>query len=1839
MCLTLAIAGGCDESSNSKQTQPGQTPPLNPYVEAFTSGNISRKSNIYIIFSQEVAEGKMADTRFGKLIKMKPAVDGTWEFENNKTLVFKPSKEFARNTEYTVTANLTEWFDASGRDRSFSFGFKTLPTALRASLESLDVNRNNEEAYDAAVVIFTPDIESQGDVESLITLSEKAAVEWEHNQDGKQHTLRITGIPAKGKARKLDIKTGSNKLGVARETLLSINIPGVKEFAVYDVSYVPEPEKYIEVTFNELLDDTQNMHGLAYIRNNSSETVTVEGNKLRLYPDADKAGELTVVLTNAIRSKKGRRLTEDLTYQIEVKALLPDVQFTGNGVVMPISGRLTVPFQAVYLRGVTVRVIRILEDNTGAFLQSNQLDGNSQLMRVGRPVARKTIFFDEQGGDLSHWNTYAIDLSEIMEPEPGAIYRVELSFGKDLSAYPCDDLEQKTMEQILANDEIKFREELSSFDEGGFYYYFNEYDDWNNYNYRERNNPCSNSYYNGRTVGRNVLATNLGLIATEGEDGEITVLVHNILDTKPEKGVTVTAYNYQHQQIGSALTNDRGQAKIPYETGRPYYLAATLGQQRSYLRIDHGSALSLSSFDVSGEVVQKGLKGFIYGERGVWRPGDVIHLGFMLNDRAKTIPGNHPVIMELFTPLGQLYARKTQTNNELGLYTFDFPTEDDAPTGVWHVKAQVGGVTFSKSVRVEAIKPNRLKIEFDETGRTLQRNKPTVLSMHTEWLQGATARNLKYEIETTFTQAETTFPKFIGYVFDDPSKNFPGNDPVTISGTTDEKGDADITLRFDTGDDAPGMLTANIIARVFEESGDFSFDAMKMPFSPYTHYAGLRSPQKDKAQLNTGISHTFEVATANSAGEPAADRSVEVTIYKVQWYWWWNSANDRYLANYIANSYNEPVRKFTARTNTQGKASFDLNFSNEEWGTYFIQVKDGVSGHSAGVMAYFDWPSIYGRRDTENGDAATTINIKTDKDTYTPGENMRITFPSAAGSRAVVSVENGTRVLSTSEYECKDKEMTVTIKATGEMQPNAYIYVSLLQPYGATANDLPIRMYGVVPVTVTSPGSRLDPVIKVADEIRPESKYEITVSENKGREMAYSLAIVDEGLLDITRFKTPDPWKAFNAREALGVSTWDMYNYVIGAYGGRIEQVFSIGGDDALDGGQKAIVNRFAPVVVFDGPFRLKKGEKKTHKLEMPNYNGRVRVMVVAGNGEAYGNADKSVLVRKPLMLLGTLPRVIGTNEEMAVPATVFAMKDGLGDVSVSIGVSDNMEIVGERTQVVNFSKTGDKQAKFRIRVKDMPGTGRVTITASAKGETAEYATDIEIRSVRRPQTKFQAITLQPDEEWKGNVEMPGADGTNSLTLETSNIQPLNLSSRLGYLLGYPHGCIEQITSKAFPQLYVKEFASLTGQQEESTQNAVKEVIRRLRSYQNTDGLFAYWPGSSSYYDWASVYATHFILEAEAKGYLIPEALKRDALAGLKRSARNWKAEKSAYLRSEQMTQAYRLYVLTLARSAEMGAMNRLRESESDDMARWLLAAAYANAGRADATRELTVKTTGTGEQYRNGYDLTFGSDDRDKAIKLITLTLLGNASEAAVLANELSEALASDSWMSTQTTAFSLVALSQYMAKYKPADKMEFTYSGAGKNNKISTAKNVWSEVLTENAPSKAALEIKNTGKSVLFARIISEGTPDQGEEDAYENGVKITVAYKDANGRPVDVATLEQGENFTASVTVKNPSARAYNNLILSQIFPAGWEIKNTRFLNDGASSTTSAGISYQDIRDDRVYSYIDHLPSGRETTVNINLTAIYSGEFYLPPVYCEAMYDNLVRANNQGSIVIVK
>jgi uncharacterized protein YfaS (alpha-2-macroglobulin family) len=304
------------------------------------------------------------------------------------------------------------------------------------------------------------------------------------------------------------------------------------------------------------------------------------------------------------------------------------------------------------------------------------------------------------------------------------------------------------------------------------------------------------------------------------------------------------------------------------------------------------------------------------------------------------------------------------------------------------------------------------------------------------------------------------------------------------------------------------------------------------------------------------------------------------------------------------------------------------------------------------------------------------LSFSSDKPSYSIGEKATLVIPGSEKGRALVSLENGSTVLQTYWIETKKGENPFSFEVTREMTPNIFAHITLIQPHAQTSNDLPMRLYGVIPIRVEDADTHLKPLISMPDVLEPGKEVVIKISEQSNRKMTYTVALVDEGLLDLTRFRAPDPWNRFYAREALGVRTWDLYDAVMGSFGPRIERLLAIGGDAELAAGKEddAKANRFKPVVKFLGPFTLQGGSDE-HRFIMPQYIGSVKTMVVAGFEGAYGNAEKATPVRKPLMVLATLPRVLGPEEKLKLPVTLFTMDKNIRQVKVSIKATGPLQV------------------------------------------------------------------------------------------------------------------------------------------------------------------------------------------------------------------------------------------------------------------------------------------------------------------------------------------------------------------------------------------------------------------------------------------------------------------------------------------------------------------------------------------------------------------------------------
>ncbi len=917
-----------------------------------------------------------------------------------------------------------------------------------------------------------------------------------------------------------------------------------------------------------------------------------------------------------------------------------------------------------------------------------------------------------------------------------------------------------------------------------------------------------------------------------------------------------------------------------------------------------------------------------------------------------------------------------------------------------------------------------------------------------------------------------------------------------------------------------------------------------------------------------------------------------------------------------------------------------------------MRVTDNESGHSTGQTVYIDWPAWAGRSQKDDSQGASVLNFSSDKDKYAVKDNIKLSIPSSEGGRALVSIETGSKVLNAFWAETKKGVTEVNIPVTPEMAPNVYAHVTLVQPHAQTLNDLPIRMYGVIPITIEDPNTHLRPTIQTAEFWRPEVKASVTVGEETGKPMTYSLAVVDEGLLDITRFETPNPWGSFYAREALGVKTWDMYDNVIGAFGAMMQKLLAIGGDGEGDGKGGAKANRFKPMVKFMGPFHIDKGQKATHEFVMPQYVGSVRVMVVAGEpsakaggSAAYGSSDKTVPVKTPVMVLATLPRVVGPNEVVDLPVTVFAMEKNIKNVSVEVKANKYFTPLEGTKKNITFNQIGDEVINFPMKINPQLGIGKVTVVATCGKEKATFDIEIDVRTPNPKVTDFIETVIEPGKTWNSDYKPAGMAGTNKGILEISNIPPVNLDYRLKYLIQYPHGCVEQTTSSAFPQLFLSDIMELNSDFKSSIDNNMKAAIRRLTTFQTSGGGFGYWPGDYDANDWGSTYAGHFLLEAEAKGYALPAGLMDSWKKYQKKSANAWtrKSRNNQYwYYNDDLMQAYRLYTLALAKSPELGAMNRLRESpELSANARWRLAAAYALAGQPEIAKQMVYNTATKVNKYSE-MSYSYGSSDRDEAMIIEALCVLGDFVKAAPMVKELSASLSNGNyWMSTQTTAYSLIAISRFAKTGGSSGTMSYSYSINGSAPESKNTKLPMSQMkMGIKGAESGKVSVTNNGKGMLYARIILEGIPEAGDQTSSESNLGMSVSYHTMDGGSLDVSSLEQGTDFYAEVTITNTGIKNnwYQEMALTQIFPSGWEIHNTR-MDETASALKSSHPTYQDIRDDRVYTYFN-VSKGSPVTFRIILNAAYIGKFYLPTVLCEAMYDNTINARRPGQwIEIVK
>lgn len=1751
------------------------------------------------------------------VVEFNPPVEGSTYWEDAMTIAFRPDKGWQPGKTYQLRLHLDKVIkDVDPGMKQVVFEFEVRPLRVHVQFEPLVP----EFEGDAPRYLLRGRLTSSAPLDSLPaqkmlqlkSTGEMSGITWFHSEDRRTHEFVISNIHPDGS---LNFSWDGQNAGSKEKGSRKILVPKANELVVLGVETTNDGQRKIEVHFSQKLEATQDVKGLVTL-NGDAEGITVrkQGHILSIYPaDEMMNGTVALQLHSSIASAGGHTLGQSITMDIALENAKPALRLVGSGVITPGTAEIVFPFEAINLHTVRLEVFRVFENNILQYLQHNSLEDQWGLEPVGHIILQKEIDLSSlsDGDNKSVWKRYALDLAPLVRLAPGSIYQVRLGFtGADTYMDCYQDIS-------MHESKAPYGEMVSMW----------EYDySYDGFTWEHTEDPCYPAYYNPeKFIRRNILSSDIGLTAKQNDVGKLWAYASSITKAGPKAGIEIEVYDYQQQLLIKGKTSGSGEfvADLPRKA---FFVIAIEGDQRGYLRMADGLSLSLSEFEVGGTGYQEGLRGYIYTERDVWRPGDSVHLNFILWDPEGKIDNRHPVQLSVTNPLGQKKAEKTSPLSVGGIYDLAFATSSTDPTGTWMARVSVGDAEFSKALRIETVKPNRLRIDAKLPKSIVADIPDQKIDLEAAWLFGAPASNLKAIVEAQFSPGTFQPEGYRDFRFTDPARTTPSTVTTIFEGNLDAQGKARINVP-DIRESLPdGPLTMSIKTRVFETGGDFSTDRHSTTYHPYSYYAGVSIPANrwGYEELKIGEQNQVRLASVNTAGKGIANRSLSVGIYNAQWRWWWDRMGQD-ITQYNSKLHIGAIATDTVVTGSNGTVTYNINPST--YGSYMIRVCDTESGHCSGQFYY---AGSWG--DPSNASsAASRLTFAADKDQYEVGEKIKINVPSASGSKLLLTIEKNNKVISSKWYDATGEQTQITLDATAEMMPNVYAFVSHIQSYDHGANDMPLRMYGVIPIMVADPKTMLHPQLTVADVLRPDEVFTVSVSEQNKQAMAYTIAVVDEGLLGLTRFESPDPWSHFHQQEALAVQTWDMYDHVLGGYGGALDRLLSIGGDGVAALVDAPQAQRFTPVVMHLGPYYLNAGEKKDHKIKMPNYVGAVRVMLVASDRKRWGSAEKSVAVKSDLMIQPTLPRLVSPGETVILPVNVYAMSDLVKNVELKVTTNNMATVSGGGSQSISFQSQGDKLASFSIKIPERPGLLKVSITATSGNIKTSQELELDVRIPNPPATEVISTVISAGQKWTGKVPVVGMTGTNEASVELSQMPAINLQKRLTYLIQYPYGCLEQTLSSVFPQLYLAELTELSPQQQQLVRSNIQAGINRLRTFTLPSGGFTYWPGERSRDSWSHSYAGHFLIEASKAGYAVDAAMMNGWRNAQKKDAQAYRP-RDFY--REDVIQAYRLYTLALDGQPLWGMMNRLRaEPNIDPVAAWLLAGAYAIGKRNDVAQTIIDKLSTDVKPYQE-LAYTYGSDIRDKAIILETFLHMGKRNDAMDVAQTIASAMGSDQWYSTQSTSFSLLALGK-LARQFSGDPMKATLvQGSSSAETMTTTKRIMSRALSVSGET---VTIENTSSDPLYIRITSTGRPLKGIGTEIKNNLSLKARYMSMDGKEISPDKLTQGRDFIVHLSVTNPGTFTthLDQMALAYLFPSGWELTNPR-MDQFRDRFNNSPMRYQDIRDDRVNTFFS-MDRGVANYYFI-MTATYAGRYWLPDIMCEAMYSNQVRARLPGRWVEV-
>ncbi len=605
--LTVIIASL--SSCNKKEKWIDVDPAYSKYIDAYTTGVISKTSAIRIQLAGEASTTHAVGEEVkDALFSLSPSVKGKAFWLDARTIEFKPESWLKPNQQYTVSFRLGKVTKVADKYEDFKFSVKTVKPSFKVSDEGLRSN-GVKNKMTLSGTLETADIEDSKSVEKLLTAKQNGSalkVIWQHNDASKNHGFSIDNIARNTSVSNVELLWNGNPMSMEVSGNKELAVPAVGDFKVLNVQAINDVQQYASVQFSDPVAVGQDLTGLINISGQSDISYTISGSEVKVFGNGKLDGNYTVNINAGVKNSWGDVLSKGFTSNINFENRLPSVKIHGKGNILPNSGRLVLPFEAINLNAVDISIIKIYERNVPQFLQQNDFGGNDELRRVANPIVQKTLRLDDDKTlDLHKKQHFSLDIDKFLKTEQGAIYRVTIGFRPNYSLYQKQGTDTTAVADATEEEEEGYDDGYESYSRNGIDSddeFWDRYDDYYpyGYNWERRDDPTSKSYYNkDRWATRNILASNIGLTAKRGNNNSLTVAVSNILTTEPMGGVELEIIDYQQSIINKAQSDGDGFANIDLKR-KPYLLIAKKGTERGYLKLDDGISLALSRFDVIG---------------------------------------------------------------------------------------------------------------------------------------------------------------------------------------------------------------------------------------------------------------------------------------------------------------------------------------------------------------------------------------------------------------------------------------------------------------------------------------------------------------------------------------------------------------------------------------------------------------------------------------------------------------------------------------------------------------------------------------------------------------------------------------------------------------------------------------------------------------------------------------------------------------------------------------------------------------------------------------------------------------------------------------------------------------------------------------------------------------------------------------------------------------------------------------------------------------------------------------------------------------------------------------